>query len=52
MSSFIEEVISTLKTIVIAFIIGLIVSNFIISNAVVPTGSMEKTVQEKGMIIR
>ena len=47
----IEELLSTIKTIAIAFVLGLIVSNFIISNAVVPSGSMEDTVKEGSLII-
>ena len=47
----IKIIIDNLITIAIAFVVGLVVSRLIISNAVVPTGSMEATVDEKAMII-
>lgn len=50
-NSLIAEILDILKTIVIAFIFGLIISNFIISNAIVPSGSMEDTVREGSLII-
>ncbi|MCL1936448.1 MAG: signal peptidase I [Defluviitaleaceae bacterium] len=50
-TSFISELFSWIKAIVTAGIIALIVNNFVIVNAMVPTGSMESTIMTNDRII-
>ena len=50
-SSFMEEVISWVKTIVLALILAYFITHFIIVNAVVPSGSMETTVMTNDRLI-
>ena len=45
------ELLSWLKTIAIAVIVTLLISNFVIVNATVPTGSMENTIMPKDRIV-
>lgn len=47
----INEIISFIAPMIIAVIVALILKNFVFANAVVPTGSMLNTIQEKDMII-
>ena len=47
----IADTLSLLKTVVITFLLMLLLTNCIIANAVVPTGSMENTIEPGDRII-
>lgn len=46
-----KEIIDIIKTIIIAVLIAFIITNFIIVNAVVPTGSMKSTIEPNDRLI-
>ena len=46
-----NEIIGIIKTVAIAIVIALIINNFILVNAVVPTGSMKNTIMPKDRIV-
>lgn len=50
-NSSVGELLSWLKTIAVAVIVTLLISNFVIVNATVPTGSMENTIMPKDRIV-
>lgn len=50
-SAIIREIISWVKTIVLAFVIALFLNHFVIVNANVPTGSMQDTIQPGDRLI-
>ena len=47
----IKEIISWIKVIALAFVVALLLNNFVIVNANVPTGSMESTIQPDDRLI-
>lgn len=46
-----KEIVSWIKTIVLALLLALAIDNFVIVNATVPTGSMETTIMPKDRIV-
>lgn len=50
-SKFIKEVLSWIKTIVMALLLAYFITNFLIVNAVVPSGSMETTVMTNDRLV-